>query len=236
MNVNIHRTSTNPQEIIEVMESEHEENNQNWFNVSELSVLKEGYDLERFVDQPRKDFHCPICLGVVRFPLECSQCGILLCKKCACSCSKPQNPFFTLSSTTPKFNCPICRSRQPPREPSVILKNIIFALKVFCKNKSHGCDRSLPLGEIKAHQKDCEFKAIRCANHHFCKKEGDKTDFIPVEFPRTGKSNQPPKSKLVCSEVCKKVALMDYYLRTEQTDKAINEYKRELDNLMILKH
>jgi hypothetical protein len=223
------------QEVIEVIESEQEENNSNWYNVSELSLLKEGFDLERFVDHPRKDFHCPICLGVVRNPLECSQCGILLCKKCAYSCVKHQSTFFTLTSSSSKFNCPICRGRQPPREPSQILKNIISALQVFCKNKSHGCLHSCSLGELKSHQKDCEFKAIRCANHHFCKKEGNKGDFLSVEFPRVGKSNLPGKSKLVCSEVCRKVVFMDYYLRTEQTEKAISEYKKELDAWISLK-
>ena len=223
------------QEVIEVVESEQEESNSNWYNSSELSLLKEGYDVERFVEVPRKDFQCPICLGVVRAPLECSQCGILLCKKCAYSCVKHQNTFFTLNSASSKFTCPLCRGRQPPREPSAILKNIIISLTVFCKNKSHGCTQTFKLNEGKTHQKTCEFKSIRCANHHFCKKEGNKGDFITVEYPRQGKSNLPPKLKLVCSEICKKVVIMDYYLRTEQTDKAINEYKKELDLWMALK-
>ncbi|OMJ87435.1 hypothetical protein SteCoe_10853 [Stentor coeruleus] len=219
------------QEIIEVMEPEQDDISQNWCNMSEAGNLKEGYDMERFTEPPRKDFQCPICLGVVRNPLECSQCGILLCKKCACSCSKPQNPFFIMTSSVPKFNCPICRSRAAPREPSSILKKIINSSVVYCKNKSHGCPVSEALGEIKNHEKECKFKAIRCANHGFCDKQGNKIDFISVEFSKIGKGSYPTKSKLVCSDICRKVVIMDHLLKTDQSEKAINEYRMALEPL-----
>jgi hypothetical protein len=221
----------NPREI---MEADSEEPNLNWYSGPEMPILKEGFDTERFVEPPRKDFQCPICLGVVRNPLECSQCGSLLCKKCACSCSRSQNSFIVMSSSAPKFNCPICRTRAPPREPSSILKKIINNLMIFCKNKSYSCTESHPLGSIKQHQKECKFKAIRCANHTFCNKEGNKTDFITVEFKRSGKSGSAAKSKLVCSEICRKIVLMDYYLRSDQLETAVQEYKNELDLLNSL--
>jgi hypothetical protein len=219
------------QEIIEVMESEQEDSGQNWFSNTDLSRLKEGYDVERFVEPPRKDFQCPICLGVVRSPLECSQCGILICKKCAYSCSRAQNPFFSMSSQIPKFNCPLCRSRASPREPSAVLKKILGNLVVYCKHKAQLCEDSFPLGEVKFHEKKCKFKAVRCANHIFCDKHGTKINFIVVEVPKYGKNPGDNKSKLVCSEICKKVIIMDYLLKSEQTEKAINEYRLALEGL-----
>lgn len=222
------------QEIIEVIDSEQDETSQNWYNLSEASSLKEGYDLDRFVDPPRKDFNCLICLGVVRNPLECSQCGILLCKKCAYSCSKPQNPFFSMPNTTPKFNCPICRSRSAPREPSVILKKIISTLVVFCKNKERGCGVCKGLGEIKNHEKECDYKVIRCANHGLCSKEGSKIDFIIAKCLKTGK-NANHKSKLVCSEVCRKVVIMSYLLKADKCEEAIDQYRLALEQLNQIK-
>ena len=198
-----------------------------------MSSLKDGYDIDRFVEHPRKDFQCPICLGIVRSPLECSQCGILICRKCACQSSKQQNPFYSLSNPIPKFNCPICRSRALPREPSAILKKILDSLMVYCKNKSQSCPEIFPLGEIKNHHKECKFKAIRCANHSFCDKQGNKTDFLVVEFPNYGRKSKVLKSKLVCSEICKRVVLMDHMLKSDKNDEAINEYRSAIEALYV---
>ncbi|OMJ84180.1 hypothetical protein SteCoe_14732 [Stentor coeruleus] len=218
------------QEIIEVIDSEQDETSQNWCNLSEAGSLKEGYDLERFVEPPRKDFICLICLGVVRNPLECSQCGILLCKKCAYGCSKPQNPFFSMSSITIKFNCPICRSRAAPREPSMILKKFISNLIVYCKNKDRGCKVCRSIGEIKNHEKECDFKVIRCANHGLCSKEGSKIDFITAKCIKSEK-NADRKLKFVCSEICRKVVVMSYLLKADKSEEAVDQYKLALEQL-----
>lgn len=215
-------------QIIEIFDSEHDEQ---WHSSSNISLLKEGYEIERFVDPPRKDFQCPICLGVVRCPLECSQCGILLCKKCACGCSKPSNPFLSLTSAIPKFNCPICRSRAPPHEPSAILQKILSSLLVFCKNKPQSCQETFPISEIKGHEKICQYKVIRCANHNFCNTQGNKLSFIEVEFPKEPKTGRVGKNKLVCSEVCKKVVLMDFMLKSGQIEQATKAYKEALDEV-----
>ena len=221
----------NPQAVIELAESEQEENANNWHSVGSLSIMKDGYEIDRFVEAPRKDFQCPICLGVVRNPLECSQCGILLCKKCACGCSRPSNPFMSLPTASPKFNCPVCRCKAPPREPSAILKKIISSLVVYCKNRGQSCQEVFAISEVKTHERVCPYKAIRCSNHIFCTKQGSKLNFILVDFPKHAKNAKTPKSKLVCSEVCKKVILMDYMLKTEQTDKAIETFREALEEL-----
>ena len=190
--------------------------------------------MERFVEPPRKDFQCPICLGIVRQPLECCQCGILICRKCACGCSRQTNPFLNISSPIPKFNCPICRNRAPPREPSGILKRIIRSLVVYCKNKPQSCPETFPLSEIKDHEKICEYKAIRCSNHTFCNKPGTKLNFINVEFPKHPKNSKNIKCKQACSEACKKVILMDFMLKSEQHDKALDLFKEALEELSRL--
>ena len=217
-------------DVSEVGETDSSETGQNWYLINEMSSLKEGYDLDRFVEAPRKDFQCPICLGVVREPLECTQCGVLLCKKCASNCGKSQNPFFGLSSNTQKFNCPLCRNRTQPKEPSAILKKLINSLVIYCKNKKNSCAEAYRLDEIKKHEKECEFKALRCANHQFCNKQWDKNEFIAFVMPRD-KKNSDGKVRLVCSEICQKVVMMDYMIRTDQIEKAINEYRVALEAL-----
>ena len=222
-------------ETYEIIESDQTESNSNWYVNTELCLLKEGYDLERFVTLPRKDFQCPICLGVVREPLECTQCGILICRKCACSCGRSQYPFYaiTSASASPRFNCPICRSRTHPREPSAILKKLISSLVLYCKNKCHSCPEFFPLSEIRGHEKNCKFKSIRCANHALCNKQGSKIEFIPLEF--SGKGKNGTKIKLVCSEICKKVIIMDNMLKNDQGDKAANEFRIALESLNNIK-
>ena len=227
---NANNKSMIARELSEVVETDSSETGQNWFLNNESTSLKEGFDLDRFVEVPRKDFQCPICLGVVREPLECTQCGVLLCRKCACNCGRVQNPFFGLSSNIQKFNCPLCRNRTQPKEPSAILKKLINSLVVYCKNKKYSCEETRSLAEIKTHEKECEFKAIRCANHQMCNKQGNKSEFISVELPRIKKNNER-KMKLVCSEICKKVVMMDYMIKTDQIEKAIAEYKIALEAL-----
>ena len=222
---------SNPQDLIEIPEPVQEDNPNNWYSASHLSIMKDGYEIDRFVEPPRKDFQCPICLGVVRSPLECTQCGILLCKKCACGCSRPSNPFLSLPTSIPKFNCPICRCKAPPREPSAILKKMINSLTVYCKNRPQSCQEVFPISDVKTHERICPYKAIRCANHIFCTKQGSKLNFTLVDFPKYAKNAKNPKSKLVCSDMCKKIILMDFMLKTEQADKAIDAFREALEEL-----
>jgi hypothetical protein len=116
----------------------------------------------------------------------------------------------------------------------VILKKFISTLVVFCKNKERGCGVCKGLGEIKNHEKECDYKVIRCANHGLCNKEGSKIDFITAKCLKTGK-NANHKSKLVCSEVCRKVVIMSYLLKADKCEEAIDQYRLALEQLSQIK-
>ncbi|CAG9334909.1 unnamed protein product [Blepharisma stoltei] len=184
--------------------------------------LKEGYEIDRFIEPPRKDFLCPVCLGVVRNPLECVQCGSLLCKKCFLEIisSSHANSHLRLIRT-PIVTCPICRSLAVPREPSILLLKYINNLQIACKNKNQGCGEICCLANIKEHQKTCQFSTVSCANQQFCNKRGTKNEFITVNFPKPRinsyfNDSRIRKGKLVCSEICKRVMIMKNALDSGQ--------------------
>ena len=58
-------------------------------------------------------------------------------------------------------------------------------------------------------EKGANLRRIRCANHQLCNKQENKSEFISVELLRIKKNNER-KMKLVCSEICKKVIMIDY--------------------------
>lgn len=196
--------------------------------------LKEGFELERFVDTPRKDFQCPVCFGVVRDPLECVQCGMLICKKCANDVFNtnrlPDHPGFPRKM---RLTCPVCRSKAIPREPSLLLTKYINSLKIKCKNRLYGCEEIFPLDAIKTHQKACKFSMTSCANSQFCNKKGSKNEFINVSFPKPRKASYfirriPKKDKSVCSEACKKLLLMKHILENDQKLEALQMFHSAL--------
>ncbi|CAG9326486.1 unnamed protein product [Blepharisma stoltei] len=231
----------NPQMYVEIVEPDLEDSMRSLesYKFEDLS-LKEGYEVSRFVETPRKDILCPICLGVAREPLECIQCGILICKKCANMMAHSTNRYLPQPRymEKPRLTCPVCRSKAAPREPSLLLIKYINSLKIYCKNRSQGCPEICALENIKQHQKICQFSTICCANQQFCNRKGSKSDFITVNFPKPriasyfNNSRIRKKDKVVCSEACKKLLLMKHALDSGQVNEALSMYHTAINELV----
>jgi len=91
-------------------------------------------------------------------PDECIEidCGHLFCKKCIYILNT--NLSFTVI-------CPLCNITSNTFK--YIKKNNIFAYKIlcginiYCPNK--GCDKELPVGNLKDHLKKCDFELVDCS-------------------------------------------------------------------------
>ena len=180
-----------------------------WYAEECPSTLKEGFPIERFVEPPRDEFKCMVCYGVVRSPKECQVCGILLCGKCEKTCVSDRQ----------EFACPSCRTNKLYRQPSKVLVKLIEKLHIKCKYFVHGCQAVTPIQDIKAHQHDCEFKTTKCGNSLLCSKRGNITEFLYYS----------DANKFVCSEVCKKLVIMEMSLAKSDLKTAICMYRQALE-------
>ena len=135
--------------------------------------LKDGYPLERFVVPPTPEFICVICLCVVRRPMECPNCGVLVCEKCVETYKEVRRQQRRISHCN-LFACPTCREAAYPVFPSKVLVSILEETHIYCKYRSRGCPAATPLGHIRTHQRNCSYKVTKCA---YCGLNGSKEFF-----------------------------------------------------------
>lgn len=190
---------------------------------------RHGYEVERFIDPPKKDFQCPICFGVVREPRECSRCGVLICNNCYTDYAVHVGIPISLFSHERILKCPTCRTREPFRKPSLVLLKIIGKLIITCKYKSFGCEFACPLSDIKAHQLVCPYKQVTCQNTTCCDKSGPKQQFQSFSVMRSqmGLRYSLPLSteSIACSNACKKTIQVEEYIKNiDSHPDAIAEY------------
>lgn len=167
---------------------------------------KDGYSLDRFAEHPSEDYICVLCTGVVRSPLECMNCGLLLCRKCVGDYLKSRRQR---SPGRDEFSCPQCRFKASPRCPSKLLLTIISELPVHCKYQAAGCEVLLPLHASKAHHKECPHRAIKCA---YCAKIGSSGEFREV-----GK-------EFACSQECERTWKFREMVRGRRREEAVRLY------------
>lgn len=187
---------------------------------------KRGYQQDRFPTPPRPEFLCKVCSGVVKSPKECSNCGLLLC--CSCWDSTSRNAasvsglFFLYRGR--EVVCPSCGFPGVAREPSRLLRRLVLNLQVKCKHYRAGCDRVLPLGDVKTHQSGCVYKVVQCGNY-MCGKTGPKADFFPVFRPAK------PGCVFVCSQICLKTVNMIFLLAQNETEAALDEFYKAASDI-----
>lgn len=167
---------------------------------------KDGYSQDLFVEQPKEDFICVLCAGVVRAPLECMNCGLLMCRKCIGYYLKSRHQRGPLGS---EFSCPQCRFKAAPRAPSKLLLTLISELVVRCKYQELGCTVTMPLSTVKTHQKECMYRDIKCA---YCGVKGDRESFISAE------------NRYLCSPPCLRTWHFSSLVRSQKTDEALRMY------------
>ena len=132
------------------------------------SLLPFGYEDERFENAVDDDFHCAICMNVLKEPVMCQNNQHYFCKACI------------MRHLVQSEMCPTCREemnvetlRKPPR----ILTNCLSNLNIRCENYERGCLGFVKLGDLENHTVNCGFAPVKCSNDG-CSIEVNKRDRI----------------------------------------------------------
>ena len=122
-----------------------------------------GFDCE-FVEPPPKviQTNCPICLLVLREPYQATCCGKSFCWKCYEKAEENESSCPTCNKQDDDFFCFHNKGLQLP----------LYDLKVYCKNKSKGCEWTGELRELDNHLNSdppadkalegCPYEVVQC--------------------------------------------------------------------------
>ena len=109
-----------------------------------------------FVEEPSRDFFCPVTLDLLREPQQTLCCGNHISPEAVATLQKSGKP------------CPLCKEADLKTLPDKFFKRKVNELKVRCPNKSAGCpwvgelvgrERHLSLGSA---QGECQFVEVAC--------------------------------------------------------------------------
>ena len=103
-----------------------------------------------FVDKVPEDHHCTICTNVLMDPVLTGCCGQHFCGGCIKNWLKRQK------------TCPHCRKANFNFMKDKRMKRAIDSLKIYCPNRSKGCDKITALGERNQHLEKCLFVVVSC--------------------------------------------------------------------------
>lgn len=109
---------------------------------------------EELVFVPSRDdkYDCPICLYVLRDPMQ-TKCGHRFCKKCI-------EKWIRESES----RCPVDNQRlnQSDLFPDNYAKREVLNLNVKCPNYKKGCDLIVTLSDVQNHYDACDFSYVPC--------------------------------------------------------------------------
>ena len=120
----------------------------------EMDSLDEGYDEKRFQNGVDANFHCPICMNVLKDPMQCRR------NEHFCT------PRIKRNSEQNSQNCSMCAEAltvETLKEPSRIVMNCLSSLKITCDYASRGCRAEVELGVLKTHVGNCSFSPVACS-------------------------------------------------------------------------
>ncbi len=103
-----------------------------------------------FVDKVPEDHQCTICTNILTDPVLTECCGQLFCDGCIKKWLQKQK------------TCPHCRDVNFASIKDKRMKRVINSLKVYCPNRSKGCDKITTLGECNQHLEKCLFVEVSC--------------------------------------------------------------------------
>jgi len=125
-------------------------------------VFTKELDLDLFSTESKqilKDYICPLCEGVYKYPVLDS-CGDIFCKECF-------NISISRSQLCPVRNIPYKDLKS--FSTLEFINKILDKQKLFCKNKANGCEWFSTLCFYEKHLKfDCLKEIISCTNEN-CK-------------------------------------------------------------------
>ncbi len=103
-----------------------------------------------FVDKVPEDHQCTVCTNILTNPVLAECCGQHFCKAC-----------LDHWLATAKNSCPYCREKINFIT-SKHMKRHVDSLKMYCPNRSKGCDKITAVGECNQHLKKCLFVEVSC--------------------------------------------------------------------------
>lgn len=123
-----------------------------------------GFDCE-FIESPKElQTDCPICLHILREPYQATCCGYIYCRNCIERVRVDSKP------------CPTCNSTDFELFPDKRLHKSLYGFKVWCSNRSEGCNWSGELRELVAHLNSepvhsrrfigCDYVKVECSLCH----------------------------------------------------------------------
>ena len=113
-----------------------------------------------FIEEPSRDFFCPVTLDLLREPHQTLCCGNHISPEAVTTLQESGKP------------CPLCKKAGLKTLPDQFFKRQVNALKVRCPHKSAGCPWVGELGGRKRHfsigsaEGKCKFEEIACEFDH----------------------------------------------------------------------
>ena len=119
-----------------------------------MASAQGGYDDERFESPVAENFHCAICLNVLKQPMQCTRNEHFFCQPCITR---------HLAQTQ---RCPTCIEPLTIQtlRPARFVKDLISQLNIRCDNADRGCVEMVKLEMLEGHVANCEFSAVQCSN------------------------------------------------------------------------
>ena len=110
-----------------------------------------------FVMTPSQDYFCPVTLELLTDPRQTSEC-----------CGKHLSRAAAEQLEAEGKPCPLCKKAPLKTTKDLFFKRKVMELKVYCSNKSAGCEWRGELGELERHLKlgsvegQCRFVDVQC--------------------------------------------------------------------------
>ena len=137
-----------------------------------MEGFDQGYDNARFEISVDENYHCPICMNVLKDPVQCRRNEHYFCTSCI-------KKHLQQNSQS----CPSCREELTldtlNRCPRIVTR-YLSNLKIRCDFFERGCRETINLGDLESHVATCGFSPVRCSNEG-CTKEVNIRDKIHHE-------------------------------------------------------
>ena len=183
-----------------------------------MASAQGGYDDERFESPVAENFHCAICLNVLKQPMQCTRNEHFFCQPCITR---------HLAQTQ---RCPTCIEPLTIQtlRPARFVKDLISQLNIRCDNADRGCVEMVKLEMLEGHVANCEFSAVQCSNDG-CEVIINRRDQLNHEMNdcnfRQGKCE-------VCGKnVAFEKRMLHCYVTRNEVDEMKDEMKNEMSNM-----
>ena len=175
---------------------------------------EEGYEDHRFEHEVDRSLHCPICLNVLKDPMQCRQNQHLFCSPCI-------KRYLEQHSQT----CPTCREALTVEtlvRPARIVIDFLSPLKIRCNFVDRGCRELVELEFLKRHVAQCGYSPTVCDG---CSMVINKVDKEHHE------NNDCGVRKVKCKECGEELLYKKFKIHGCALKKEIDEVKTNLNEM-----